>query len=108
MGQGDALGASVVGIRPPFQVAEALELPEQVVQGLPADPHLNGEVGRPRALRAGVLEDRQMGSVKVSEALLVQPFEHVLLHRLPGETEECADERRPGRPSFSQRVGKGT
>jgi hypothetical protein len=40
VGQGDPLGASVVGIRPPFQVAEALELPEQVSLCHRASPRL--------------------------------------------------------------------
>ena len=94
-GEGDAFGAQVVGIWPAFEVAEALELAEQVVEGLFADPQPGGQLGGPRALRSGVLEDVQVGRVEVVEAALVQPLEHVPLHRLPGHAQERADQRRP-------------
>jgi hypothetical protein len=49
-GEGDALGAQVVGIRSPLEVVEALERAEQIVEGLLADPQPSGQLGRPRAL----------------------------------------------------------
>src|SRR5215472_4857993 len=36
--EGDALGAEVVGVRSPLEVAETLELAQEMVQGLLADP----------------------------------------------------------------------
>jgi hypothetical protein len=48
-------------------------------------------------LRPGVVEDARVGGVEVVEAALVQPLEHVPLHRLPGHAEERADQRRPER-----------
>src|SRR5829696_9903318 len=105
-GQGDALGALVVGIGPALEVVEALELAEQVVEGLFADPQPGGQLGRPRALRAGVLKDVQMRRVEVVEAVLVQAFEHVALDRLPGHAQERADQRRAER--LLRRVSKRT
>ena len=83
-GEGDALGAQVVGIRSALEVAEPLELAEQVVEGLLADPEPGGQLGGPRALRPGVPEDVQVRRVEVVEAALVQPLEHVPLDRFPG------------------------
>ena len=108
--EGDALGAEVVGIRTALEVAEAFELAEQVVEGLLADPQPGGQFRGPRPLRAGVLEDVQMRRVEVVEAALVQPLEHAPLHRLPGQAQERADQRRPERVLCRAvvRVRKGT
>ena len=70
--EGDAFGSQVVGVRSALEVAEALELAEQVVQGLLADAQPRRELGRPRALWPGVLEDVEVRRVDVVEAALVQ------------------------------------
>src|SRR5438552_5938113 len=70
--EGDPFGAEVVGVRSSLEIAEALELAEQVVEGLFADPEPSGQLGGSRTLRAGVLEDVQVGGVEVFEAALVQ------------------------------------
>ena len=41
-GEGDALGAEVIRIRSPLEVAEAFELAQQVVEGLLADAPPSG------------------------------------------------------------------
>ena len=107
-GEGDTLGAQIVGIRASLEVAEPLELAEQVAEGLLADPQPGGQIGRPRTLRSGVLEDDQVCGVEVGEAALVQPLEHVPLHRLPGHAQEGANQRRPERLLSPSRVRKGT
>jgi len=71
-GEDDALGAQVVGILVPFEVAEALELTEQIVESLLADAQPSGQVGRSQALRPGVLQDVQMCRFEVGEAAFVQ------------------------------------
>jgi hypothetical protein len=96
-GEGNALGAHVVGIRAALEVVEALEFAEQVVERLLADPQPGGQLGRPRALRARVLKDMQVRQVEVVVAALVQPREHVPLDHLPGHAQERADQRRPER-----------
>jgi len=96
-GECDAFGAEVVGIRLALDVAEALELAEQLVESLFADPQPGGQFGRPCTLWSGVLEDVQVRRVEVVEAALVQPLEHVALHRLPGHAQERADQRRSER-----------
>ena len=103
-GEGDALGAEVVGVRSALEVVEALELTEQVVERLLANPQPDGQLGGSRALGSGVLEDVQVGGVEIAEAALVQPLEHVLLHRLPGHAQERADQRRPERPLHVRKV----
>jgi hypothetical protein len=64
----DAFGAQVIGIRSALEGLEALELAEEVVEGLFADPQPRGQFGRPGALRSGVLEDVQVRRVEVVEA----------------------------------------
>jgi hypothetical protein len=64
-GEGDAFRPEVVGARPAVEVAELLELAEQVVQRLFADPQSGGQVGRPCPFGAGVLEDAQVGGVEI-------------------------------------------
>lgn len=76
-----------------LEVVEALELAEQVVESLLADPQPGGQFGRPCTLRSGVLEDVEMRRAEVVEAALVQPLEHVPLHCLPGDAQERADAR---------------
>jgi hypothetical protein len=70
-GEGDAFGAQVLGIWSALEVAEALELAEEVVEGLLADPQPGGQLGGPRTLRSGVLEDVQVRRVEVVEAALI-------------------------------------
>src|SRR5215211_3279063 len=107
-GQGDAFGALVVGIGSALEVVEALELAEQVVEGLFADPKPGGQLGGPRALWSRVLEDVEIGGIEVVEAALVQPLEHVPLHRLPGDAQERADQWRPERLLRCHRISKRT
>jgi len=85
------------GIGSALEVAEALELAEQVVEGLLANPQPGGQLGRPCTLWSGVLEDVQVRRVEVGEAAFVHPLEHAPLHRLPGDAQERADQRRPER-----------
>jgi len=106
-GEDNALGAQVVGVGLPLEVVEAFELSEQVVEGLLAHPEPNGQLGGPCALRSGILEDVEVGSVEVCEALLMQPIQHASLHRLPGHAQERADQRRPERLARG-RFRKGT
>ena len=74
-----------------------LELAEQVVERLLADPEPGGELGGPLALWAGVLEDDQIGGVEVGEARSCRRSSMCSLHRLPGEAQERADHWRPER-----------
>lgn len=97
LGEGDAFGAEVVRVRSAFEVLEALELAEEVVEGLFANPESRGELGGPGTLRPGVLEDVQVRRVEVVEAAFVEPPEHVSLHGLPGDAQERSDEWRPER-----------
>ena len=107
-GEGDAFGALVMGVGLAVEVVEAFEVSEEVVEGLLGDPQLGGELGWAGALRSGVLEDGEVGGVEVGEAVLVQSFEHVALHGLPGEAQERADQRWPCWAAFPQGLGKGT
>jgi hypothetical protein len=93
--RGDALGASVLGIRSALEVAETFELAEQVVDRLLAHPSPGGELGRSRSLGPGVQEEVQVGDVQIVEFVLVQPSEHPLQHSLPGHPQESADQWRP-------------
>ena len=106
LGDVDPAGALIVGMRLPLEVAEALERPQQVVQGLLRHPQPDGELRRPRPLRPRVLKDRQVGGIEVVEAVLVQPREHPVLHLLERDAQERADQRwagrEPGRNRFSK------
>jgi hypothetical protein len=94
--EGDALRAQVVRVGPALEVAGTLELAEQVVERLLADPQPRRQLGRPRALGPRVLEDVHVRRVEVVEAVLVQGREHTPLHRFPGHAQERADQGRPG------------
>ena len=98
-------GAQVVGVGSALEVVEALELAEQVVERLFADPQSGRQFGRPCALRAGVLKDGQMRGVEVVEAVLVQAFEHVPLDRFPRDAQQGADQRRPERSLVHRALG---
>ncbi len=84
LSEDDPFGAEVVRVRFALEVSEAFELAEEVVERLLADSDLGGDVGRTRALRSRVSEHGEVGAVEVVEAALMQPLEHVLLDRLPG------------------------
>jgi len=87
-GQHDALGAQAVGIGLALEVVEALELAEQVVEGLLGDPEPRGQLGRARALGLGVLEHAEVREVEVGEAAVAEPLEGVLTWTVEGtETE---------------------
>jgi hypothetical protein len=107
-GEGDAFRSQVVGVSLAFEVVEALELAEQVVDCLLGHPQPGGQLGGPGTLRSRILEDVQVGGVEVGETALVQPFEHVPLHQLPGKTQQGADQRRPDRVGLSASFRKVT
>jgi hypothetical protein len=83
------------GVRTALEVVEPLELAEHVVERLLAHAEPSGELTRPGALGAGVLEQVEVRGVQIVEAVRVQPLQHVALHRLPRHAQECADQRRP-------------
>ena len=95
----DASRAQVLRVASTLEVAEAFELPEQVVDGLLADTETRGELGGPRTLWARILEDRQVRRVEIPVSMLVQPLEHAPTHGLPGNAEQRSDQRRAGRPA---------
>jgi hypothetical protein len=98
----------VVRIGSALEIVEALELAEQVVESLLADPLPGGQLGRLRSLRPGILEDVQVRRVEVVEATLVEELEHPSLHGLPGQAQERADQRRTERITLISRFRKVT
>src|SRR3954468_19176778 len=72
-GERDALEALVARIVAPLQVAEPLELAEQVVQGLFAHAALCGELRWAELVGAGPLQDTEVRGADVGETTFVQP-----------------------------------
>ena len=93
--EGDTLGTSVMRICSALEVAETLELAEQVVDCLLADASPRGKLGGSCSLGPRVQQDVQVGRVQVVESALVQPLEHPPLHLFPGHPQEGADQRWP-------------
>ena len=91
----DAPGAQVVRVVPTLEIAEALQLAEQVVDGLLARSQSGRELGRLRSLRTGEQEDTQVRHVEVAKPPLMQPLEHAPAHGFPRNPKQRADERRP-------------
>jgi len=71
-----------------LEVPQPLELAEEVVERLLADPERGGDVGRPGALRSWVTQDDEICGVEVVEAALVQSLEHVPLDGLPRDAKD--------------------
>jgi hypothetical protein len=82
---------------PAFEIAETLELAQQVVDRLSADPQPRRQLGRSHPVGPRVLEDVQVRRVEVGEAPLAQPVEHSPLHGFPGHSQQRADQRRSDR-----------
>ena len=91
--QRDAPRAAVLGVGPPLDVPETLELSELVVQSLLAHPQALCELRRSQPLWAGVLDDREMRRIDVVEAPLVQPLEHADPKHVERHPQQRADQR---------------
>ena len=91
-------------VGPTLDVAQPLELAEEVVEGLFADTETCGQLGGPRTVGARILEDRQVRHVEVGVSLLVESLEHASAHRFPRSPQEGADQRGPGRGLPSSKV----
>src|SRR5213079_1324067 len=72
LGQGDALEPLVAGIVAALQVAEALELSQQVVESLLAHAALRGQLRRAKVVGSRPLQDAQVRRAQVGEAALAQ------------------------------------
>ncbi len=80
-----------------LEIAEPLELSEQVVERLLADPELRGEGRGPHPVGAGILEDGQVRALEVVEAMLVRTVALVPPHDLERPPQQRTDEGRPHR-----------
>lgn len=78
-----------------LQIAQRLELADQVVGGLPGHPHGAREIGRPDAIGKRIGEDGEMGVLKIGDARVSNGLPHAAA--LPGEPKECPDEGRLGK-----------
>jgi hypothetical protein len=95
LSEDDAFGTEVVRVWFALEVTEVLEFAEEVVERLSADPQVRRDVGWPCTLRSWVSEYCEVGAIEVVEAAFEQALKHVLLDRLPRDSQEGADQGRP-------------
>ena len=74
-----------------FQIAEPLEVAEEVVEGLFRDAHAGGEVGWAHPLWPRPEDHAQLWRIDVVEAVLVQGAEDSVRDRFPRQPQESAD-----------------
>lgn len=83
------------GERLALQVAEHLELSEKMVDGLAARPRARRELGGPKAVRPGPLEDREVSLVQIGEPALPESLQLPVAQLLPGDAQQRSHQRRP-------------
>jgi hypothetical protein len=95
-GQGQDAGPFVAVGGLPGQVAHGLELVEQRVQGLLAQPHVLGELGGSPAVRPRVAEQVEVGLAQVVEAPLDEVVEDHAVTGLGGSAQLRGQHRPAG------------
>src|SRR5437764_11397292 len=109
--EADAFGALVVVVGFANQIAELLELPEEIVERLFGHARAGRELQRTLVLGSRVLKNVQVRCDEVGEAARVQAGEHPIAHGLERDAQERADQRRrDGSPygSLCVRLSKTT
>lgn len=94
LGEADTLGATVVTVLDTLEVAERLQLPEEVVQRLLRHAQLSCDLDRAEAIGAGIAQDDEMGGNHVGEPLVVQRLEHAGADHVDRHAQERAEQWR--------------
>ena len=92
-GEVDALGALIGVVFLAGEVAELLQLAEEVVERLFGHSGLGRELGGALVLGAGVLQHVEVRGDQIGVAALVQAGEHPVSHGLERHPQQRADQR---------------